>query len=434
MRTIGKTYITLFAFILFSCSSFILVGQESQGPAIQTLSLARSLDLAKTHYPLSLRTGLIENSKEYNLSNISKGYLPQMGITGYATYQSQVFEFPFTLPGISIPSINQDQYKVAGEITQPLTALYTLGTEKEIARSQAQLDQKKLDVDLYTLNDRVIQIYFGILLIQEQQAQLKFLENDIQRNIDKLTIALENGTSLQIQIDVLTAELYKIRQNNIALDAQLNTLIDLLGRFTQLSLSSDTKFEIPSIQPNLNGDIHRPELGVFQQQRDLLALQNHRISNRNLPQLNLFFQGGYGRPGLNPLSNDFNSYYITGIRLQWNLTPFYTTSKSRQLIAIGVREVDVQEETFKFNLDLQTTQQSQEINKLIQLITSDKEIISLRRSIRTTAEKQLELGTLSGLDFLEYINAENKAVQDQSIHEIQLLLATYQQMAITGNL
>lgn len=399
-----------------------------------TYTLDSCLSLSRANFPLVKQLDLIEKTKEYSVSNASKGYLPQVSFNGFATYQSDVIQFPFSVPGVEVPTLSQDQYRITGEVSQPLTDLFTLSNQTDLTEANAEIQKSSSEIELYSVKERVVQLYFGILLIDEQIAQTELLRQDLQRNIRKLEIAIDNGVSLPFNADVLKAEDLKIGQALTTLHSQKAAYLQMLGIFVGQPLNDNTDLEIPNLSQSSSSEIKRPELQLFANQKEALNLQSNSITNRNLPRFSLFFQGGYGRPGLNPLDNDFQLFYVTGIRMQWNLFGLYTSSKEHRIIDVNRQSVDVQEETFRFNTALRMSQQNEDILKLRELLNSDDEIIALRHKIRITAEQQLEEGTLTGIDFLEYVNAENKATQDRALHEIQLLMAKVNQLTISGNL
>ena len=95
--------------------------------------------------------------------------------------------------------------------------------------------------------------------------------------------------------------------------------------------------------------------------------------------------------------------------------------------------LNVQKEIFLFNTTLQLKQQNGEINKYQELMVADNQIISIRESLKKTATAQLEFGTISTIDYLNYLTAEDQARQNLAIHQIQLLMAQYTYQNISGN-
>jgi outer membrane protein TolC len=397
------------------------------------LTLDECYTLARQNYPLTRQRELIAKSREYSIENISKGNLPQVVIAGQASYQSDVTTIPISVPGMDIPQISKDQYRLYGEITQPLTDMVTVSRQKEAQEINTKIQDQNLEVELYKLRDRINQLYFGALLIDDQQRQNDLLKKDIQTGIDRTQAALNNGVEFKSNVDKLRAELLKAEQRTVELTASRKAYLDMLALFVNKPLSAQTILAKP-ITITTAEDIRRPELRLFDYQKNSYAVQNKLISARNLPKFSLFFQGGVGQPSpVNMLNADLSPYYITGLRLNWSLTSFYTSSRERQLLTINQGMVDTQREAFVFNTHLTQKQQGADINRLQQLVSTDDEIITLRESVKKAAESQLTHGVITVNDFLREVNAEDQARQNKILHETQLLMAQYSYRATTGD-
>jgi hypothetical protein len=150
--------------------------------------------------------------------------------------------------------------------------------------------------------------------------------------------------------------------------------------------------------------------------------------------LSLFFQGGIGKPlPVNILSNELAPYYIGGLRMNWSITSFYTSSREKQLLKINQQMVHAQQETFLLNTNMTLKQQGSDISRLQQLVTTDDDIIALRSSVKEAANAQLENGVITVNDYLREVNAEDQARQNKLLHEIQLKLAQYNYRTTSGN-
>jgi outer membrane protein TolC len=416
------------------CSIFVFLAFF---PALtQAQSTSLTLDacyaLARENYPLVKQRELIAKTREYSIDNIAKGNLPQVIIAGQATYQSDVTTIPISVPGMDIPKISKDQYRLYGEINQPLTDMVTVSRQKELQETNSKIQEQNLEVELYKLRERINQLYFGALLIEEQQRQNDLLKKDIQTGIDRTQAAVTNGVDFKSNVDKLRAELLKADQRTIELKATRKAYLDMLTLFVNRPLNEQTVLTKPVTLTQAE-DIRRPELRLFDYQKNGYMVQNKLISARNLPKFSLFFQGGVGQPSpVNMLSADLSSYYITGLRLNWSLTSFYTTSRERQLLTINQGMIDAQREAFVFNTQLTQKQQSADINRLQQLVNTDDEIITLRTSVKTAAQSQLTNGVITVNDFLREVNAEDQARQNKLLHETQLLMAQYSYQATTG--
>lgn len=417
-----KNTILSFSFLLAS----VLALAQQPG-----LTLAQCDSLALKNYPLLRQQELIEKSKAYTLENASKGYLPQVGISGQATYQSEVLSVPISIPGFNIETPAKDQYKLYGEITQPLTDLYTVGQQKELYASNAEIQAQSLEVDLYKIKDRVHQLYFGILLVDEQLAQTAIKDKDLESGIAKTNAAIANGTAFKSSADVLKAESLNNKQRIIELKATRKAYADMLGLFINQPVDENVQLSKPPVAV-VSSTISRPELKLYEFQRRNYEVQNRLLTAKSLPKLNLFFQGGIGRPAFNAFSNEFQPYYIGGLRLTWSLTNYYTLKKERLILGINQSIVDVQRETFLFNTNMTLKQKSADIARLQELINVDNQIVALRTNIKNAAAAQLENGVITSNDYLREVNAEDQSKQSLLLHQVQLLIANYDYQNTSG--
>lgn len=409
---------------------FLLSRLQSQTDTM--LSLDQCYQLAKQNYPLVKQMALIDKTRDYTLANASKGYLPQLTLAGQATYQSEVTKIPISLPGMSVAELSKDQYRIYGEINQSLTDPFIIKQQKALLKTGSETDAGKLEVELYKLKERINQMYFGILLIDAQLQQNEFLKKDIRSGLQKTNAAIANGTALKSNADLLSAELLKAEQRSIELKANRKGFTDMLSVFVNRPIDETLSLKEPPVQVP-SSTVNRPELHLFEVQKKSFTLQNKLLLAKNLPRLSLFFQGGYGRPTLNMLSNEFGTYYIGGARFSWNISGFYTYKKERLLQNLSQDAIDLQKEVFLFNTSLTLKQQNSEINKLSELLLSDKQIVALREKVKATSNEQLANGTITALDYLNYVNAQDQANQQLLLHSIQLLTAQYSYQTTSGN-
>jgi len=414
--------------VAFLLCMFVLPIQ-SQNPMRITLEECNTL--AKQNYPLVKQYELIEKSKDYSIENAGKGYLPQININGQVSYQSAVTELPIHLPNLNIPSLNKDQYKLYAEINQPVYDGGMVKLQKKAQEVNASVEMQRLDIEMYKLKDRINQLFFGILLAEEQLKQLELMRSDLQNALNKMEASITNGTAFKSNRDVLKVEKLKLEQREIEFTSNRQAYIQMLGLFLNLKIDTMTIFVKP-YHKVVTHVITRPELSFFEQQKRNIDLQQEILRVRINPKCNLFLQAGYGRPGLNMLSNTFGGYYIGGIRLNWSLNGFYTLKTDKAFLDITRKNIDLQKELFLYNITITLDQQSIEVQKLSALIRTDDEIISLRSQIKSTSSVQLNNGVISSNDFVRELNAEDQAKETKITHEIQLLMAEYTQQITTG--
>lgn len=413
--------------------SLLLIGPEFISPQTQ-LTLEDCYEKARINYPLIKQKDYINRTKDYSVSNVWNGYFPQITLLGQATYQSDVTEVPMPLPGIVIERLTKDQYKVALDVTQTIYDGGIMSSQAGIQESINEIDDQKIEIELLKVKERVNQIYLGILLIDAQLNQIDLVIEDLNASISKLEAAYANGTATKPDVDVLKAELLKTEQRKIELNSSRLSYINMLGLLINENLDESITLLTPSQIYFLSAEeISRPELRLYSAQKNLIENQSGLTSSKIIPKANLFFQGGYSKPGLNMFKNDFAWYYITGIRFTWSLSNLYSYGNESEINELSKLNIDAQTETFLLNTKLTTNQQLQEIDKLKKLIEVDKGIIELRTSVKEAAKAKLENGVITSSDYIRDLNAEDTAKQNLEIHKIQLLLAQYNYKITTGN-
>jgi len=401
--------------------------------AQKRLTIEECYTLAERNYPLIKQRDLISQATQYAVENAARGWLPQLNIQGQATYQSDVTSIPIKLPGQDIPTPSKDQYKLYAEVTQVLYDGGNIRLQQQSAQAGEQVELQKTAVALYQLKERINQLFFGILLLNEQLRQNELRKSDIQLGLNKAQTAVDNGTALKSSADLLKAEIIQTDQHAIELVSARKAYTSMLALFTGTGTDS---LELVMPQNTVTatgvGGIHRPELLLYQEQDKSLDVQRKILSARNRPKLNLFVQGGLGRPALNLLSNDFAGYYIGGLRLSFPLGGLYTLKNDRETINVSRKNIGVQRDVFLFNTSLAVQQQQEESNKQQQLLSSDDEIIRLRTSVKNAALLQLENGVITN-DYLKEVNAADNASQNKILHRVQWLLTQYNLQTTTGN-
>ncbi|MDB5119825.1 MAG: TolC family protein [Sphingobacteriales bacterium] len=404
---------------------------RSEGQELQKISLDSIQAAAHSNYPLLKQKDLIRKTEQTSLQNLNKGYLPQVSVNSQATYQSDVTQIDVPLPGILISAPDKDQYKATADFNQVLFDGGLINQQKIIQRLNAETENQKVEVELYKLKERVNLLYLNILFLDQQQKQIELIKNDLKIGAAKLKAQVENGVAFRSNLDIINAELLKTEQRNIELVSSREGLVNALKVISGRNLSQNVELEQPT-NPIMAVEINRPELRLFDKQSELIKQQSKLTAAKILPKASLFGQGGYGRPGLNMLKNEFDWFYIAGARLTWNLSSLYTSKGENKLIDISQQNVLVQKDAFILNTQIQLQQQNSEITKLQKLVDTDTEIIALREKVKNAAKAQLENGVITASDYLREVNADDQARQAQITHRLQLLQAQINFQNISG--
>ena len=400
------------------------------------LTLEDCYRLGEANYPLTRQRELIQRTRDYTLSNIAKGIYPQFLVNGSATYQSDVTRIsipPIAGININIPTVPKDQYKLYGEVSQTLTDFGINKQQRTVSRTAAELQEANLSTDLYALRDRINQLYFGVLLYDEQVEQNELAIKDIQTGINRVSAAVKNGTDFNSSLNKLQAELLNTEQHSVELRASRAAYADMLGLFINQPIDTSIVLVKPD-EPSMIDSVRRPELAAFDLQTRSYAEQIE-LNRRNLfPSLGAFFQGGLGKPNpVNFLSTSLSGYYLTGLRLTWTIGNSYTYKKDKLISQNNQEMVKNQRNTFLFNTRQTMHQESAEIRKYRELIKSDDEIVRLRESVDKSSAAQLENGVINANDYLQDVNAAAQARQLRVLHAMQLLQAQYNYKTTSGN-
>lgn len=394
----------------------------------QQLTLDECHTKAKQHYPAIAQYNIIEQSKDFDIKNANMAYLPQISLGAQATWQSDITKIDIDIPvpiDIDIPVPDKDQYKVTAEVNQLIWDGGVIGAQKKMATADAELQKHKLETELYTLKERVNNLYFGILLLDERLQLHYLLEKELERNYDRVKSYVANGVANEADLSAVKVEQLKSKQDRVEMESSRKAYIKMLSIFIGEELGDKTKLTKPLANDVNSLVIQRPELQMFDAQQDLINSQKDVLTSKNLPKIGAFAQGGYGKPGLNMFDNKFKTYLVGGVRLSWNFGNLYTYSNDKRKIDLQKAMLETNRETFIHNVSIVIPQQQIEIEKYREQMKDDNEIISLRKLIREAAEAKVENGTMTVSDMLKEMTAEEAAKQAKVLHEIQYLMSIY---------
>ena len=395
-------------------------------PSGAQMTIERCMELARENYPQIKQLNLIDEAARYDIANVSKSWLPHINISGKATYQSDVVEMPFDIPGFSF-NLPHDQYSLVGEISQTIWDGGTSGSQKDVVTAGAEVQKKQVEVSVYSINERVENVYLGILLIDEQLRQNGILRESLERNARQAQAGIDNGIAYKSDLDMIKVNILNCEQQEDELLTDRKAYVEMLGKLTGTNLEGQ-EFVIPDENgaTGLPKEITRPELALYDARMEQNEAQVRQLNSKISPKFNLSLQGGIGRPGLNILENSFQPYYTAGIRMTWDIGALYTRKGEKRKLDAQMRTIESDRETFIFNTNLNATQMRSDIEKAREMLEKDREIIALRESIRAAGEEQYMNGTISMTDLMDRIDDEHNARVAESIHRIQLFMAIYE--------
>ena len=406
----------------------------------QAQTLEECQRAAEQNFPLIRQYGLIEKTTDLNVANIQKGWLPQVSASAQATLQSDVPAFPdefqklYQQMGITMEGLERDQYRVGIDVQQTVYDGGSIKSQKEIARRQGELCSRQNEVTMYNVRRRVNEMYFSLLLIDEQIQLNADLQTVLEGNEKKLAAMLKGGTASESDWQNVKAERLNVVQQMTGLKSQRTALVRMLSTFCAMEVNRLVKPEIPE---NTGSTVNlRPELKTIDAQLRLADAKEKALDATLMPRLGVFAQGYYGYPGYNMFEDmtgrklSWNG--IIGARLTWNIGALYSRKNDKVKLQAERETAEANRERFLLDNKMEQIQQNENISRYRQLMTDDEEIISLRSSIRKAAESKLAHGIIDVNDLVREINSENKARVEQCIHEIEMLKGIYNLKITTG--
>ena len=400
---------------------------------------------AERNYPLIRQYGLIEKTTELTVANIQKGWLPQVSASAQATYQSDVVAIPeqmqavYQQMGLNMKGLTKDQYRLGIDVSQTIYDGGTISSQKAVAREQGKVQAAQNEVNIYNVRKRVDEMYFSLLMLDEQILLNHDLQELFRGNEQKLASMVRQGTAAESDLQNVKAERLNVVQQATSLESQKRMLQRMLSTFCGIEVKEVAK---PALQASTltspqREAAARPEMRLFDAQLNLADAQEKALNSALMPKLGLFAQGFYGYPGLNMFEDmmrrDWSLNGIIGARLTWNIGALYTRKNDKAKLQLQRDMTESNREVFLFNNNLEQIQQNEDIARFQKLMADDEEIITLRSAVRKAAESKLSHGIIDVNDLVREINAENAARVQQSMHEIEMLKQIYDNKFTTNN-
>ena len=385
--------------------------------AQQTLTLEDCYTLVTKNYPLSKQTGLIQKKSSYEIEALSKGKLPKIDVNAQATYQSDVIGFPTTMPGVQ--PLNKDQYKATLDVNQLIYNGGVIDASAKLKEAQTKTQQQQIEVSLYQLKSRINKYYFTILLLQEKKALLLSKKELLGSKVKEVKSAVKYGAILPASEQVLEAEIIKINQQLTEIKFENIKLLNNLSELTFAKIDAETILLLPISNPNYT-NVTRPEIAFYDLQNEQLEFSKSVISKSNLPKINAFGQAGYGNPGLNMLDNSFQTFYVVGLKANWNVFDWGKNKTDKKALDISKEIVTSEKETFELNNKMQLEELDYDIKKMEELLLSDGEIIQIREKVIKSSDAQLKNGVITSSEYLVELTNLFEAKNILKTHEVQL--------------
>ena len=399
---------------------------------VQAQTLEECQQAAEKNYPVIKQYGLIAQTTGLTVKNIQKGWLPQITASAQATYQSDVVSWPENIQrmyqhmGLNMKGLSKDQYKIGVDLQQVIYDGGAIGSQRTIARQEGKVQEAQTEANLYQVRKRVNEMYFSLLLLDEQIRLNDDVKALLLSSEKKLAAMVKGGTAATSDFDNVKAERLSVAQQNESLKSQRQMLQRMLSVFCGIEVSNPEK---PAAVEASASASNRPEIRLFDNQLKLAEVQEKALNTKLRPTLGLYAQGYYGYPGLNMfedmISRKWSLNGIVGIKLSWNVGALYTHKNDKAKLKAQRELIENAREVFLFNNNMEQIQQTENVSRYRTIMQGDDEIIALRTNVRKAAESKLAHGIIDVNSLLREINNENAAKTQQAIHEIDMLKEMY---------
>jgi outer membrane protein TolC len=394
---------------------------------------------AEKNYPLHQQLNLLENSNGLKVQNLNKNFLPQFNVNGGVSLQSDVTQVAIDFPkGVTVPimpELSKDWYKLTLDVTQAIYDGHVTHYQKQVESFNLQADQKGVEIELYKLKERVNQIFFSIILLQQNEALLKSNKERIESKLTEVQSGIRNGAVLEMNADLLRAELVRLDQQFTETRMDRSASYKMLSELISSPVSETTPLVTPHITlPGTVFEDKRPENELFNIERAKIDLKRNMITTKWNPKIFAYGQAGYGRPSLNMLDNSFMPWWLFGAKLTWTPWNWNQNKNEKQIFSIQNDILKSQQETFDKNLKISSQKDLSEVVKFSELLSQDDQIIALRIKITKTASSQLDNGVITSSEYISRLNEETQSKLNLEIHKIQLIKAKLSYLFTLGKL
>ena len=400
------------------------------------ISLQDCYDQMLQNYPLTEESVIYSNINELKIKNLKSEWLPQTELKAQATYQSDVIDIDIDIPmgDIQLPQADKDQYKATVDINQLIYDWGRIKSARQVENAELKINQQNNRVELNKLKEQINKFYFAILILQKNEELMNVMMQEIEKKESTVESGIENGVLLPSDLNVLKAEKLKLKQNINQIMHQRVSALNILAEITGMSIDLNSNLKIPDYELDKNTDWNRPEHQLFDFQKAKIDFSIKAYAKQNKPMIYAFSQLGYGKPGLNMLNNEFDTYYYLGLGVRWEFWDWNQNKRQREILALNKDIIQSKEESFNKQLEVALNNEKSNIRNYNDAVKSDLEIIELREEITKSARSKLDNGVITSTEFITELNAETQAKINYETHKIKRIQSIVNYLYIKGEI
>jgi outer membrane protein TolC len=339
------------------------------------------------------------------------------------------------IPGIAdaIKPLPHEQYKLTLDINQVIYDGGAIKSARALEKAELSINEKQTETDLYKLRSQINSYYFNILLLARQKELLNNYTDLIIKRLSSMESALVNGVVLRSDIDVLTSEKIKIEQQLGENEIRRTSFLKILSELTGMNIDESAVLISPAYSSELAVELSRPELQLYDLRKEQLQAGMKAAESKRMPKAFGFATLGYGNPpGNNFFKDEFAPYYILGAGIKWNIFDWNKVRNEKHIINLQQNIIENRKSDLTDNINRLLEIKKSEILSLESLISSDSELIEIRKRISASAESQYSNGIITATEYLNELNSEQQSLINNEIHKINLALARIEYLNISG--
>jgi len=414
---------------------FLLIGNITLAQQNE-ISLQNCYDQMMLNYPLTEQSDIYANINNLAIKNIKSGWLPQAEFNAQSTYQSDVIDINIDIPmgDIQLPQADKDQYKATVDINQLIYDWGRIKSARHVENAELKINQQNNRVELNKLKEQINKFYFAILILQKNEELMTTMIQEINKKQASVEAGVKNGVLLPSDLNVLKAEKLKLKQDINQIMHQRVAALNILAEITGMTIDENSILKIPDYELNENAEWNRPEHQLFDFQKEKIDFSIKATSKQNKPMIYAFSQLGYGKPGLNMLSNEFDTYYYLGLGVRWEFWDWNQNKRQREIFTLNKEIIQTKEESFNKQLEVALDNEKANIRNYKDAVKSDLEIIELREEVTKSARSKLDNGVITSTEFVTELNAETQAKINYETHKIKLVQSIVNYLYIKGEI
>jgi len=386
---------------------------------------------------------LLTQQSALRLTNIRIERRPSIVASGSAQYLSDVPSIGIVLPGgVLIPRPANEQYDSYLSVRQPL---YDPTRARRVAVESAQQAEgaARLAAAVWQQRSLVNDAFFAVLMRDAQRRALDAAIQDLESRRSVAAMRVTAGTALSSEMLLVEAELSRRTQARHELEAERDAAVEVLAALSGQSVpatavlavrgpAASAPVAMAPAMPGGSADRARPEYAQFDRARDLITARREALAAQDLPRLSLVGRTGYGRPGLNPLGRNFDSYLLAGVQLEWNLWNWRRTNREAEVQSLQADIVASDEGAFSETVRRAAIMERGRMTALERGLQDDEVIVSLRERILQETRLRYDEGEVNSADYIARLTEQLTAQLEQATRRVRLLESRARYLTILG--